>query len=272
MIVEAARAKLNLSLRVVGRRDDGYHLLDSLVAFADIADEIAVETAPAFALRLDGSFGAALDGHDNLVARAARGFAARLARAPDVAIRLTKNLPLASGIGGGSADAAAALRALSKLWNAPIPADLSASLGADVPVCVAQHPAWMSGVGEIVEPLAGLPAWGVTLVNPGVALPTPAVFKARTGPFSARHRYAPTLEALAQDRNDLEGAAIGLVPAIADVLAALRACPGARVVRMSGSGATCFALFDRREDAASAAKVLKSQAASGWWIAGGALA
>lgn len=272
VIVERARAKLNLSLRVVGKRADGYHLLDSLVAFADIGDEIAVASAAGFALTLDGPFGRALEGHDNLVARAAREFAARLAHAPDVALRLTKNLPLASGIGGGSADAGAALRAVSRLWHAPIPAGLAESLGADVPVCVAQHPAWMSGIGEIVEPLDALPDWGVVLVNPGIPLPTPSVFRARRGPFSAAYRYVPALEALAADRNDLEEAAIGLVPAIGDVLAALRAARGARVVRMSGSGATCFALFDDREAAARAAKALKSQAPPAWWIADGALA
>ncbi|MFM7344963.1 MAG: 4-(cytidine 5'-diphospho)-2-C-methyl-D-erythritol kinase [Tagaea sp.] len=271
MIVETARAKLNLSLRVVGKRADGYHLLDSLAAFADIGDEVGVDAAPAFALTLDGPFGPALEDHDNLVARAAREFAGRLGRAPDVAIRLTKNLPVASGIGGGSADAAAALRALSRLWNAPIPDDLPATLGADVPVCVAQRAAWMSGIGEIVEPIDPPPHWGVVLVNPGVALPTPKVFATRAGPFSAAHRYAPTLAALAEDRNDLEAAAIGLVPEIADVLAALRRT-GAAVVRMSGSGATCFALFERRETAANAAKALKSQAPPGWWIAEGALA
>lgn len=272
MILEAARAKLNLALRVVGRRADGYHLLESPVAFADIGDTIAIEPARAFALTLDGPFAPGLEIAENLVARAAREFAARLGRTPDVAIRLTKNLPVASGIGGGSADAAATLRGLSRLWGAGIPADLPAALGADVPVCLAGRAAWMSGIGEIVEPLAAMPPWGVVLVNPGIALATPRVFAARRGGFSAPGRGAVTLERLAEDRNDLETAAIGLVPAIGDVLGALRAVPGARVVRMSGSGATCFALFDDRAAARAGASALKSAATSAWWIAAGAVA
>jgi 4-diphosphocytidyl-2-C-methyl-D-erythritol kinase len=270
---EFAPAKLNLSLAVTARRADGYHLLESLVAFADIGDRLTAQAAPAFSLAIDGPFAASLEaGGDNLVSRAALGFAERLARRPDVALRLTKNLPVASGIGGGSADAAATLRALSKLWAAPIPADLPAKLGADVPVCVAGVPAWMSGVGEIVEPAGALPGWGVLLVNPGVALATPAVFKARTGAFSAGGKFMPSLDAIAAAGNDLEAPAIALVPAIADVLAGLRTLPGVRVARMSGSGATCFALFDRPESATLAAKALKSKAPSAWWIAAGRVA
>lgn len=274
MIVdEIAPAKLNLSLSVVGKRADGYHLLESLVAFADIGDRVTVEAASAFSLAIDGPFASGLDaGADNLVSRAARLFAERLGRRPDVALRLTKNLPVASGIGGGSADAAAALRALSKLWAAPIPADLPAKLGADVPVCVAGVPAWMSGIGEIVEPAGTLPEWGVVLVNPGVALATPSVFKARTGAFSAGGKFTPNLANIAAAGNDLEAPAIALVPAIADVLAGLRGLPGIRVARMSGSGATCFGLFDGPDDAALAAKALKGKAPSAWWIAAGRVA
>jgi 4-diphosphocytidyl-2-C-methyl-D-erythritol kinase len=273
MIAEFARAKLNLSLAVVGRRDDGYHLLDSLVAFADVGDRLTAQAAPDFALTIDGPFAPGLDaGPANLVARAAQGFAERLGRKANVALRLTKNLPVASGIGGGSADAAATLRALSKLWAAPLPADLPATLGADVPVCVAGVPAWMSGIGEIVEPAGAVPDWGVLLVNPGVALATPSVFKARQGGFSRGHRFPIVLDALAHARNDLEAPAIALAPSIADVLVALRALPGIRVARMSGSGATCFGLFDGRDDAVLAAKALKAKAPSPWWIAAGGLA
>lgn len=271
MIVERACAKLNLSLRVVGKRADGYHLLDSLVAFADIADAVAIAPADDFALAVDGDFAGGLSGSENLVERAARVFAAHLGRAPRAAIRLTKNLPVASGIGGGSADAAAALRGLSTLWRAPIPADLPAQLGADVPVCVASRAAWMSGVGEIVEPVAPLPAWGVVLVNPGIALATAKVFAARRGAFSTPARATPTLDFLAHAFNDLQAPAMSLVPAIGDVLAAL-AGTGAGVARMSGSGATCFALFEDRASAARAARALKSSAPSTWWIASGAVA
>lgn len=274
MIVdEFAPAKLNLSLAVTAKRADGYHLLESLVTFADIGDRLTAQAAPAFSLAIDGPFASGLDaGADNLVARAASLFAERLGRRPDVALRLTKKLPVASGIGGGSADAAATLRALSRLWGAPIPADLPAMLGADVPVCVAGVPAWMSGIGEIVEPAGGLPGWGVVLVNPGVALATPAVFKARSGVFSAGGKFVPSLAKIAAAGNDLEAPAIALVPAIADVLAALRGLPGVRLARMSGSGATCFGLFDGRDDAVLAAKALKAKAPSTWWIAAGGLA
>lgn len=273
LIEEFAPAKLNLSLAVTAKRADGYHLLESLVAFADIGDHVVARAAPEFSLTIDGPFAASLDtGGDNLVARAATLFAERLGRRPDVALRLAKNLPVASGIGGGSADAAATLRALAKLWAAPIPADLPAMLGADVPVCVAGVPAWMSGIGEIVEPAGALPDWGILLVNPGVALATPSVFKARSGAFSAGGKFAPNLANLAAAGNDLQAPAIGLVPAIADVLAALRGLPGIRVARMSGSGATCFGLFDRPENAALAAKALKAKAPSAWWIAAGRVA
>jgi 4-diphosphocytidyl-2-C-methyl-D-erythritol kinase len=274
MIVEEfAPAKLNLSLSVVGKRADGYHLLESLVAFADIGDRLTADVAPEFSLAIDGPFASRLDaGADNLVSRAASLFAERLRRRPDVALRLTKNLPVASGIGGGSADAAATLRALSILWAAPIPADLPAKLGADVPVCVAGVPAWMTGIGEIVAPAGALPDWGVVLVNPGVALATPAVFKARTGAFSTGGKFAPNLATIAAAGNDLEAPAIALVPAIADVLAGLRGLPGIRVARMSGSGATCFGLFDGPEAAALAAKALKAKAPSAWWIAAGRVA
>ena len=273
LIEEFARAKLNLSLAVTAKRADGYHLLESLVAFADIGDRVTVEAAPAFSLTIDGSFAKGLDaGPGNLVSRAAHLFAERLGRRADVALRLTKNLPVASGIGGGSADAAATLRALSKLWAAPIPADLPATLGADVPVCVAGVPAWMSGIGEIVEPAGALPDWGVVLVNPGIALATPSVFRARSGAFSEGGKFPPNLASIAAAGNDLEAPAIALVPAIAEVLAALRGLPGIRVARMSGSGATCFALFDGREKAALAAKALKAKAPSAWWIEAGRVA
>jgi 4-diphosphocytidyl-2-C-methyl-D-erythritol kinase len=272
MIAAFAPAKLNLSLHVVGKRIDGYHLLDSLVAFADIGDEILVAPNELLTLSIDGPFARELlETPDNLVLRAARALGESLGLADGAKIRLTKNLPVASGIGGGSADAAATLRGLSKLWRAPVPADLAAALGADVPVCVASRPAWMSGVGEIVEPVAPLPPWGVVLVNPGIALPTAKVFAARSGAFAPPLRAAPTLAFLAAAGNDLQAPAMSLVPAIADVLTGL-ARTGAPVVRMSGSGATCFALFADRGVADHAARALKSSAPSAWWIASGALA
>ena len=277
-----APAKLNLYLHVVGRRADGYHLLDSLVAFAEPADEIVVAPAPALSLAVAGPHAAALVGapSDNLVWRAAERLAARAGCAPAAALTLVKNLPVASGIGGGSSDAAAALKALAALWRIePAAADLAAiaaTLGADVPVCLAARAAWMGGVGERVEPAPALPSMTALLVNPGVALPTQAVFKARQGAYSAPARFAMPADAaglaaqLAMRRNDLTDAAVGLEPVIGEVLDRLAAAEGALLARMSGSGATCFALFAAPEGAAAAAARLRAER-PGWWFAAGKL-
>ncbi|WP_439814096.1 4-(cytidine 5'-diphospho)-2-C-methyl-D-erythritol kinase [Zavarzinia sp. CC-PAN008] len=270
-----APAKLNLYLHVTGRRPDGYHLLDGLVAFAATGDRLAVTAAPELRVAVEGTFAAGLDGADNLVARAARGLARLLDRAPAVAIDLEKNLPVASGIGGGSADAAATLRALCDLWQAsPAEEDLAAlalSLGADVPACLHGRSATMQGVGEVLKPAPALPPVALVLVNPGVPLATPSVFKAFDGRFSAADpiTVAPRdvgdlAAALATRRNDLERPAIALVPAIADVLAALRQA-GAVLARMSGSGATCFGLFADRAAAQAAASRLAA-AEPAWWV------
>ncbi len=287
----AAPAKLNLYLHVTGRRPDGYHELDSLVAFADVHDSVAAGPGDGLALSVTGPFAADLvDGAeptgqagraDNLVLRAARLLAEAAGVPALAALRLTKRLPVASGIGGGSADAAAALKALVRLWRLDLPDDrlqaVARALGADVPVCLAGRAAFMGGVGERLEPAPALPRAGVLLVNPGVALETPPVFKARTGPFSAPDRFgeapadAAALAALlARRRNDLTAAAVGLVPEIGAVLTALEALPSCRIARMSGSGATCFGLFDERDAAARAATELAADE-RGWWIAPGGL-
>jgi 4-diphosphocytidyl-2-C-methyl-D-erythritol kinase len=278
----SAPAKLNLYLHVVGRRADGYHLLDSLVAFAAPADDIVAEPAPALSLSVRGPYAAALGdaAPDNLVWRAAERLAAQAGRSAAAALTLTKNLPVASGIGGGSSDAAAALKALAALWRLDTAAvdlaAIAATLGADVPVCLGARAAWLGGAGEAVEPAGLLPAVTALLVNPGVALPTPAVFKARQGPFSAPARFAMPHDAaglaalLAARRNDLTAAAISIVPAIGDVLGRLAALEGALIARMSGSGATCFALFDVPEAAAAAALRLRTER-PGWWVAAGRL-
>jgi 4-diphosphocytidyl-2-C-methyl-D-erythritol kinase len=278
-----APAKLNLYLHVVGRRSDGYHLLDSLVAFADIADEIVAAPADALSLDIAGPFAAALDAdkEQNLVWRAAMLLARHLGRPPGAALTLTKNLPVASGIGGGSSDAAAALRALAALWEARLDASeiaaIAAALGADVPVCLAARTSWLGGIGEQVEDAPALPPLAVVLANPGVALPTAAVFKRRTGPFSQAARFADAprsatelVALLARTRNDLAASAIALVPTIATVLDALAAANGALLARMSGSGATCFALFAGDHQAAAAAEILRAQYPA-WWIAAGRL-
>lgn len=279
----AAPAKLNLYLHVLGRRDDGYHLLDSLVAFADIGDVVTARPAERLSLEITGPFAGTLQGDpsENLVWRAASALAARGGIEPKTALTLEKNLPVASGIGGGSSDAAAALKALGELWRLDLGErkfqGLAQSLGADVPVCLFGETAWIGGIGEHVAPAPPLPPCWVVLVNPGVSLATPAVFKARTGAFSepARFEAAPAHTAslarlLKERRNDLTTPAVALAPAIADVLRALEAEPGALIARMSGSGATCFALFADATAARASARRLRA-AHPTWWAAAGAL-
>ncbi|MBU2956975.1 4-(cytidine 5'-diphospho)-2-C-methyl-D-erythritol kinase [Paracoccus sp. 1_MG-2023] len=256
---EFADAKLNLALHVTGRRDDGYHLLDSLVCFADAGDRIDLAPGP-LSLTIDGPFADGLASDDNLCLRAARSVGA------EVAIRLTKNLPVASGIGGGSADAAAVLRGLHRMGY-PLPANPEI-LGADVPVCIASAPARMQGVGEILTPAPPLPPLHMVLANPGVALSTPQVFsrlETRDNPPLPPIPLMPDMAALIAwcraTRNDLQAPAIKAAPVIADVLDALTA-QGAGLARMSGSGATCFGLFDRADRASAAAATL---ARNGWW-------
>ena len=182
MLSAKAHAKINLYLHVTGRRADGYHLLDSLAVFAEVHDVLEMAPSPTLSLNIGGPFGAGLAAErDNLVLRAARGLAQATGTDRGAALRLTKTLPVASGIGGGSADAAAALRLLAEAWDVPVPADLPASLGADVPVCLASQPCRMEGVGERLTRTASLPPCGLVLVNPGVAVATPAVFRARRG-------------------------------------------------------------------------------------------
>lgn len=278
-----APAKLNLYLHVVGKRPDGYHLLDSLVVFADIADRVAVASAPHLSLALVGPFAGALAANDknNLVWRAAEALARHLGREPDVALTLEKNLPIASGIGGGSSDAAATLQALIDLWQVKVDhgalVDIAASLGADVVVCLAARPSWLGGIGERVERAPALPPAGLMLANPGIALPTATVFNSRRGPFSTPARFdaAPAdpgalAALLAERRNDLTAAAIEQVPAIAAVLECLAAAEGSLVARMSGSGATCFALFGTLREAQTAASKLRALEPN-WWVAAGVL-
>jgi 4-diphosphocytidyl-2-C-methyl-D-erythritol kinase len=269
-----AAAKVNLYLHVTGKRADGYHLLDSLAVFPDVGDVVTAATAAELSLDIAGPFGAVLRAEeDNLLLRAAR----LLAPGRGAALRLEKNLPVASGIGGGSADAAAALQVLAALWKiegADVPA-LALQLGADVPVCLASSPARMQGIGEILAPAPRLPDFGMVLVNPGVAVPTPAVFKARTGGFTAPAVLPDgwaDVDAMVADgrhwRNDLQDAAIGIAPVIGEVLQALAGLPGAKLTRMSGSGATCFAIF---ADPAQAARAAGQMGARGWWSWGGGL-
>jgi 4-diphosphocytidyl-2-C-methyl-D-erythritol kinase len=273
-----APAKINLYLHIIGRRRDGFHTLDSLIAFAAPFDRVSVAEASALSLEVSGPFASALQNvsEPNLVETAACRLAALAGIDPHAQIALDKQLPVAAGIGGGSSDAAAALRALATLWNlAPDPAELSAlaiSLGADVPMCLHGETCFAGGIGEVIEPAPVLPKCALVLVNPGVSLATPDVFRARSGDFSAPARFdnaardaQDLAELLGARRNDLEAPAMALAPVIGDVLQALEGLPGCRLARMSGSGATCFALFDDESQAVQGVDKLCAER-SGWWI------
>ena len=276
-----APAKINLHLHIVGRRPDGYHLLDSLVAFAGVGDRLSVTPSATLSLSITGPFADGLaEEPDNLVLRAARALADWIDVPATGHIVLEKNLPVASGIGGGSADAAATLRLMMAHWRVqrPLPeiVPLALRLGADVPACLMGSPVRLSGIGDVLEPAGCLPEAGIVLVNPRIPLATPAVFKARSGPFSAAPAYpaagwssVPALvDWLRAARNDLEPAALRLVPQIGDVLDALSALPGCLLARMSGSGATSFGIFETAAAAAAAASGIRR---SDWWTWGGAL-
>lgn len=272
-ITETAPAKINLALHVRARRPDGYHEIETLFAFVDAGDRLSVEPADDLTLILSGPFAGELAGEaDNLVLRAARAMRAHFGATAGAAIRLDKRLPVAAGLGGGSADAAAAARALARLWR--LDADEGAlvaatgGLGADVPVCVGSRMTVGRGIGDHMEPWPQAEHWRgrpVLLVNPGVACPTGPVYRAWNGIDRG---------ALGDDpmgwRNDLEPGAAMIAPPVADVLAALRGCADASMVRMSGSGATCFALFDEAAARDAAARAVRD-AHPGWWTMTGAL-
>lgn len=271
-VAETAPAKINLCLHVTGRRLDGYHLLDSLVVFADVADRVFASHARGLSLVVAGPEGAGLQAEpDNLVLRAAREMGVE-----DAALILDKRLPIASGIGGGSADAAATLRALARLTGLPLPpGDEVVRLGADVPVCLAARPARMAGIGERISPLPPLPPLACVLVNPRLPVPTPQVFAALQ---SRDNPPLPDLPALAlgsaesfaswlaeQSRNDLVAPAREVAPILADVQSALETTPDCLLARMTGSGGTHFGLYATAEAASAAAETLRAVHPF-WWI------
>ena len=265
--VELAPAKINLTLHVTGQRDDGYHLLDSLVVFADLGDRLVMRRAAAPSLSVTGPMAAGVPlGADNLVLRAAR------AMGVDLEIGLEKHLPSAAGIGGGSSDASAVLRGAVALVPAlALPADAGLSLGADVPVCRMARAARMRGIGEAVAPVEGLPEVHGVLVNPGVAVSTAVIFRSLARKDNAAMpdvlpgwRDAADLAAwLAGQRNDMQAAAVAAVPVVGDVIAAIGATAGCLLARMSGSGATCFGLY---ADAYAAARAADALTRPGWWV------
>ena len=272
-----APAKLNLYLHVTGRRSGGYHALDSLVTFTALADTLEIAPADSLDLTVKGPFADALEAGDNLAARAATALAERLGRPAGVRITLDKRIPVAAGLGGGSADAGAVLRGLARLWrlgaeHAGDLQEVALSLGADVPVCLDSRAAHMAGIGETLSTPPCLPPCGVLLVNPGVPVPTGAVFAARRGPFSAANpieeapQDAAALAAMLRARrNDLEQPALAQAPEIGRVLARLARAPGCLLARMSGSGGTCFGLFDDEAAATAAASAIARERPS-WWV------
>jgi 4-diphosphocytidyl-2-C-methyl-D-erythritol kinase len=279
---EKAPAKVNLTLRVLGRRPDGYHELESLVAFAGVGDALTFVPDAALSLAVSGptapSTGAVAD---NLVLKASRALAEQVPGLKLGRFSLSKRLPVAAGLGGGSADAAAALRLLARengiALDDPRLTQAARATGADVPVCLDPRVRLMRGIGDVLSAPLTLPRQFAVLVNPGVAVATRAVFAAlsvppaeQAAPVDPAPASAALLAEIADGRNDLEGPAIELEPTIAAVLAELRKLPGCRLARMSGSGATCFGLFASTAAAAAAARTLQAGHPE-WWVRATAL-
>ena len=279
-LVEAAPAKINLSLRVFGRRGDGYHELESLVVFGRCADRLSFTPGGELSLTVSGPSAAlAGDNADNLVLKAARALAERSPGITLGAFALDKRLPVAAGLGGGSADAAAALRLIARANNlasdAPRFYEAARATGADVPVCLNPRARVMRGIGELLSEPLNLPPLPAVLVNPGAALATKAVFAGWTPgtPPAPLNQEAlvklsdrkALLQFLASQENDLERPAIALAPVVAEVLAAMRGLPSCVVARMSGSGSTCFALFNSAAEATVGAEILHAKYPQ-WWV------
>jgi len=290
LLTDIARAKVNLTLRVLGRRVDGYHDLESLVVFADCADTLTLQPGSALGLTTTGPGAQDCgDMSDNLVVRAARGLAGRVPGLTLGHFTLDKRLPVAAGIGGGSADAAAALRLLARAngleTDDPRVVDVARGTGADIPVCLASHACTMTGVGENLSMLT-LPELPCVMVNPRVAVATKDVFTAlglSKGEFLAGvgdvmlspgwpedPSFDAWLDAIDAGTNDLEPPALKVEPVIGDVLSALRAADGVRLARMSGSGATCFAIFGSAAEARTAAQAI-AKGNPNWWVHAGVL-
>jgi 4-diphosphocytidyl-2-C-methyl-D-erythritol kinase len=275
-LIEKAPAKINLTLRVLGRRADGYHELESLVAFADVADRLTLQRDSEEGLDITGSFaGKTGPAADNLVLRALAALRQRITGLKAGRFLLEKNVPVAAGLGGGSADAAAALRLIARANDVALDdARLMSSalaVGADVPVCLHSRPRIMRGVGEVLSAPLDLPAMPALLVNPGVPVATRDVFnkfaatQSRSTLADVPRQVDALIEFLKRHDNNLMPPASACAPVIAEVMAALRALPGVRLARMSGSGPTCFALFASHDEAAAAAKRLKGERRD-WWV------
>jgi 4-diphosphocytidyl-2-C-methyl-D-erythritol kinase len=273
-----APAKLNLFLHITGRRDDGYHTLQSLMIFVDVGDEMEFAPHDSLFIDTDGPFAGDMpEPHDNLVYKAAQLLAADYRETVRGRITISKRLPVASGIAGGSSDAATALAGLARLWGLPEERGrlekIAQKLGADVPACLARKPVWAEGIGEKMTYLPEMPPLHFVLANPMKATPTPEVFRrfrAKFSPviqFSGRRKTAPEWIAdMKIYRNDLLDAALEVTPEIRQVLEAIAATPGCHFSRLTGSGATCFGVYDNDTAAMAAVNKIK-QAYPRWWVA-----
>ncbi len=274
----AVPAKLNLTLHITGRRPDGYHLLESLVAFTEYGDALEISPADTLSLTITGPFAAALQQNpdDNLVMRAAR-LLQPYAGGQGARLTLHKQIPVGAGLGGGSGDAATTLKGLIAHWKLSIEhrrvMEMALSLGSDVPVCYGAHTAWVCGIGEKITSCDTLATVWVLLVNPGVPLPTADVYRRFSEAFAASVPAPATLNSfdglvaeISGKRNMLEPAAIQLLPVISGMLSHIRATPGCRIARMSGSGATCFGLYEHEDQARRAEAVIKQHYPQGWAV------
>lgn len=270
-----APAKINLSLHITGKRADGYHLLESLVAFTDFGDVLRLSSADAVTFQMQGAFATQLLNEDNIVLRAARMLQEKAGISEGVHIALEKNIPVGAGLGGGSADAAATLRGLNELWNLRLKLDelsqLALHLGSDVPVCLQSRSSWITGVGEHVNP-ASLPDIWLVLVNPRLPLLTAQVYHAFNGDLSDVTKLPNTwcgiedmISFLKAQHNALERPAISLLPVIQDVIAVIAATPECLLARMSGSGATCFGIYQTEHLAQQALLTIQAKHPD-WWL------
>jgi 4-diphosphocytidyl-2-C-methyl-D-erythritol kinase len=272
-----APAKINLFLHITGKREDGYHLLQSLMVFVDIGDEMEFSRHDSLFIDVDGPFAGDMPApHDNLVTKAAQLLAADYKMTSHGRVTLNKKLPVASGIAGGSSDAATALTGFAKLWGLPEEHNrllkIAQKLGADVPACLIRKPVWAEGIGEKTTRLPEMPPLHFVLANPMVATPTPEVFRRFRAKFSPPLQFAGRRKSASEwiaglkiYRNDLLDAALEVTPQIRDVLTALSDTPNCHFARLSGSGATCFGVYDYPEAAMAAVNKLKQQYPR-WWV------
>lgn len=278
-----APAKINLFLHITGKREDGYHLLQSAMIFVDVGDDLEFSRHDGLFLDVEGPFAGDMpDPHENLVCKAAQLLAAEYKMAASGQVTLTKKLPVASGIAGGSSDAAMALKGFARLWGLPDEQNrlqkIAQKLGADVPACLYRQPVWAEGTGEKITRLPDMPEMHFVLANPMVPTPTPEVFRRFRNKFSPPLQFSGRRKSASEwvadlkiYRNDLTDAALEVTPHIKDVLEALRQTPGCHFARLSGSGATCFGVYDHPETAMAAVHLIRQRQPRWWVVAAGLL-